>query len=142
MQHDFIGHYGIKDSVLRTARVVFREDHCRARTGQSAPNFSVLRRFVVATCVRRAHPREVCAVTGFVATMTELVANPCLIGFPCLSRRHPYEFRVSDYPDDPAGMARSCCLSFARVHRCAPDADSADRSLQRQVALVGGGGPL
>ncbi len=42
-------HWGIENGLHWTIDVVFREDHCRARKGHSARNFSVLRKFALAT---------------------------------------------------------------------------------------------
>lgn len=42
-------HWGIENGLHWTLDVVFREDHCRVRKGHAARNFSVLRKFALAT---------------------------------------------------------------------------------------------
>lgn len=51
-------HWGIENKLHRVLDVVFREDDCRARTGHSAQNFSVLRKFVLTTLRKEENPKR------------------------------------------------------------------------------------
>jgi predicted transposase YbfD/YdcC len=51
-------HWGIENKLHWVLDVVFREDDCRARTGHSARNFSVLRKFVLTALRKEENPKR------------------------------------------------------------------------------------
>src|SRR6266404_2023150 len=51
-------HWGIENKLHLVLDVVFREDNCRARTGNSARNFSVLRKFVLTALRKEEAPKR------------------------------------------------------------------------------------
>ena len=56
--HATRAHWGIENGLHRTLDVVFREDECRARTGHSARNLSILRKQAL-TLLRRGKGQDV-----------------------------------------------------------------------------------
>jgi predicted transposase YbfD/YdcC len=72
-------HWGIENRLHWVPDVVFREDACRARTGHSARNFSVLRKFVLTVLRKEENQNAACADDGSGPTVMRATVSPCSI---------------------------------------------------------------